>query len=243
VLTAFCTQALAVECTSQTPVPTYTVCSVDAARLEVFWRDDKEVAFRDLPTLRAWLGKQGRQLVFATNAGAFDDTARPVGLLVSEGIKLQELSLRDGSGNMFEKPNGVFWVADGIPYIHGSEKYRSLDPRPRIATQSGPLLISGGRPRLDLHTFRGKSYMRSAACVDRAGGAKFVFSNRPVTIAELGDYMDKTMQCASALYMDGCRTVLFSRPSGLELTGECLNNNRLKVGPMLGIAEPVPAKD
>jgi uncharacterized protein YigE (DUF2233 family) len=229
-----------VECSGKPPAQAYTVCAVDASRLEVFWLDEKNAPFLNVHTLQTWLAKRGRQLVFATNAGEFKSATEPEGLLIASGITRHEINLKDGTGNFYEKPNGVFWVNEGTPHIDGSERFNGLKLKPSIATQAGPLLIVDGKPRLDLGTFKGKTHSRSAVCIDSSGAAKFVFSSESVTIASLGEYMDKQLRCSAALYLDGCRTFLFSRSPQLDLQGACLP--RMTVGPMLGIAEPAIGK-
>ena len=53
-----------------------------------------------------------RQLIFATNAGMFDPTYKPVGLYVENGKERGGASTRAGWGNFRSmKPNGVFFVA------------------------------------------------------------------------------------------------------------------------------------
>ncbi len=235
-LASSCSQAATVKCTGQPPTQPYTVCAVDASRLEIFWLDETNAPFLDVQTLRGWLAKHGRQLVFATNAGEYESVTEPVGLLIASGVKRQKINLRNGKGNFYEKPNGVFWVANGAPHIAGSEEFNSLNVQPLIATQAGPLLIVNGKPRLDLSSYKGQAYSRSAACITESGTATFVFSSKPVTIADLGEFMHKDLRCSAALYLDGCRTFLFSHSPPLDLHGECLP--QLKLGPMIGIAEP-----
>ncbi|NNC25158.1 hypothetical protein HKX41_13550, partial [Salinisphaera sp. USBA-960] len=62
------------------------------------------------------------------------------------------LNLRAGEGNFYLKPNGVFVLdRDDRPHVIEASRYPDLARGARLATQSGPLLVEGGRihPALD----------------------------------------------------------------------------------------------
>ena len=79
----------------------------------VWCRDDNGSRIAHL----AAAGEDTRQrrchLVFATNAGIFDLTFRPVGLHIEDGRTLVQLNTADGDGNFYLKPNGVFAILNG----------------------------------------------------------------------------------------------------------------------------------
>ena len=100
---------------------------------------------RGFDRLGASLGNRRGRLLFAMNAGMYDDQGRPIGLYVENGRERHAINLRNGPGNFHLKPNGVFAVAaDGRVAIVRSEDMAAA-PRPRWATQSGPMLVIDGR--------------------------------------------------------------------------------------------------
>ena len=100
---------------------------------------------RSFDRLGASLGNRRGRLLFAMNAGMYDDQGRPIGLYVEKGRERHAINRRNGPGNFHLKPNGVFAVAaDGRVAIVTSENMAAT-PRPRWATQSGPLLVIDGR--------------------------------------------------------------------------------------------------
>ena len=47
--------------------------------------------------------------------------------------------------NFHMKPNGVFWIGDGVAGVTETGRYLANPPAARYATQSGPMLIVDGR--------------------------------------------------------------------------------------------------
>ena len=198
----------------------YAVCIVDtrAEKLEVFWLDDSGVPFGDMPTLKAWLAARGKRLVFAMNAGIFQvgSPFKPRGLLVSEGKVLNKIDLGDKDekgkkGNFYDKPNGVFWVRSGIAHIDESSAYNKLQPTPDVATQSGPLLVVDRNLRDGIDQMRASRFSRNGVCIGSDNQTRFAITGDAVTLAEFGVFMRDGLKCASALYLDGCGSILHSR--------------------------------
>jgi uncharacterized protein YigE (DUF2233 family) len=126
----------------------YRVVRVPAAaagQLRLLWRDDNGAAVGDLAALERQIANRGDRLVFATNAGIFDPTRSPLGLHIENGKVLVELNRGDGAGNFYLKPNGVFFEAGGKLRICETSEFTLSPERVRFATQSGPLLLRGGR--------------------------------------------------------------------------------------------------
>ena len=124
-----------------------TVCRVNVRKekLQMFHRDETGQPFKRFDRLAAWLQPRGQKLVFAMNGGMYHDDFSPVGLLVSEGKQRASLNLTNGVGNFYLKPNGIFLVSDAGALVIESSQYPRLRERAVIATQSGPLLVQGGK--------------------------------------------------------------------------------------------------
>jgi uncharacterized protein YigE (DUF2233 family) len=69
----------------------FTVVSLDLHRekLSLHWRDpDNDQPFSDIQTLREWGAANGKRLMFAANAGIYDQSYAPLGLYVENGKTL-----------------------------------------------------------------------------------------------------------------------------------------------------------
>ncbi|MDH6591016.1 uncharacterized protein YigE (DUF2233 family) [Variovorax sp. TBS-050B] len=214
--------------------PRYTVVEIDPRtdRLELFLRDRTGAPFHRFDRLEAWLAGQGRQLVFAVNAGMYHADFSPVGLLVQEGRELAPLNLDAGAGNFFLQPNGVFAVTEAGARVVESSEYPALAQRERVrlATQSGPLLLRRGvvHPRF----IPGSDSRKIRNGVGIAGDkALFVISEEPVSFHEFALHFRDVLHCRDALYLDGTVSALHSRALGRS-------DFRRELGPILGVALP-----
>lgn len=92
--------------------------------------------------LQKQLAREGRKIIFATNAGIYEQGPKPYGLTISNSKIQLPLNLAGGIGNFFLKPNGIFYLDDKTgPGIVEAGEYQKLTIKPRIANQSGPLLL------------------------------------------------------------------------------------------------------
>ena len=208
----------------------FTIVRVDAVKLRLFWQDDQGQPLRRLDRLAAWQKAQGRALTFGMNAGMYHADASPVGLLVVDGRELAPLSLGDGQGNFFLKPNGVFFVdAQGAHVVDAVDYAAAPKDGVRIATQSGPLLLKHGEIHPAFRPASASRYVRNGLCA--AGGqAVFVISERPVTFHEFASYFRDELHCRDALYLDGAVSSLWSPKLGR-------NDRWHELGPLFGVTE------
>lgn len=160
-------------------------------------------------------------LLAATNAGLYHSPDRPVGLFVVDGVERAPLESGDGVGNFFLKPNGVFWLDEAGPHV--APAY-APSGAVRLATQSGPLLVSGGA----LHpAFRADSTnrrLRSAVGVDADGTVHLVLSDGEVTFWQLATLFRDVLGDCDALYLDGAISGLWGPdlpggPDDVEYSG------------------------
>lgn len=157
---------------------------------------------RSFAKLKALGGKA--PVAFAMNAGMFDARGLPVGLLVIDGKQEKALAKGKGSGNFFLKPNGVFYedatgwhVADTRTYA--ADQHDGL----RFATQSGPMLLTGGALNANLTQDGPSRKLRNGVCVDAKGVAWFAISEVPVSFGRFARLFRDKIGCKDALYLDG----------------------------------------
>lgn len=185
----------------ETPVRSFTVA--DSANLKLFWKQADGTNFGTLAKLHQHLEKSGHKPLCLMNAGIFDNDSAPLGLHVEEGKELRPLNTNRGEGNFFLEPNGVFAISakDGKASIK-----RTTDaqiPHPRIAVQSGPLLVIDGQPH---PAFKPKSpnlHIRNGIGVTKEGTIVLAISTKAICFHDFALHFRDVLHCPNALYLDG----------------------------------------
>lgn len=207
----------------------FTVVTVDPAQehLQLFLNDEQGHPYRRLDGLASALAQRGQRLTFAMNAGMYHADYSPVGLFVAEGVELSPLNLAGGKGNFFLRPNGVFLVTAAGARVIESSNYPALAGKARIATQSGPMLLTEGRINPLFDPDSRSVHIRNGVCaID--GKATFVISEEPVNFYEFARYFRDTLKCRDALYLDGSISSLYSPALGRH-------DSRANLGPIIGV--------
>ena len=210
----------------------YTVCSFepDKTRLEVFNLDYSGEPYRYFSALQRELSADGKTLRFAMNAGMFDTNQRPIGLYIEDGQQTKKLNRRNGGGNFHLKPNGVFFIKDGKPEVMETEAYMRANVRPEFASQSGPMLVVGGKIHPKFSPTGLSRKIRNGVGIDGDGVAHFVISDSAVTFYEFATLFSDELACDNALFFDGSISGLFAP----EINR---NDGFLPLGPMVGAYE------
>ena len=91
---------------------TYHIATVDPARVRVLWADDTGRPLRTFDALAKHIEAKGWKAELLMNGGIFEPGGVPSGLLIQEGKELRPVNRRDGEGNFYLKPNGVFFLTD-----------------------------------------------------------------------------------------------------------------------------------
>jgi uncharacterized protein YigE (DUF2233 family) len=155
----------------------------------------------------------------------------PVGLLVEDGRQVAPLETRDGAGNFFLKPNGVFIVEEGgKASVMETGAYAASGIRPRFATQSGPILVIGGaiHPRFEPD---GKSrFVRNGVGVRPDGTVVLAITLGKVSLGSFARLLRDRLGCPDALFLDGAISAL----SNGERT---LIGGAFPVGPILAVRD------
>lgn len=211
----------------------FDVVRVDLSRAEVrlYWKDNEGKAIRGLRALEQHVKREGETLLFATNAGIYSKDFTPAGLHIEHGEEVHRINLREGGGNFHLMPNGVFYVDDTGAHVVESNAYQKAAPAPTVATQSGPLLVSGGMLHPEFREDSNSVYVRSGVGVRTSTEVVFVLSQAPVNFHTFASVFRDALECEDALYLDG-QISRFYMPGTLEEAGPALY-----VG-MLGVVGP-----
>ena len=211
-----------------------TVCRVDPRKeqIRLFLRDDADRPFERLDALAAFVRRHGQTLPFAMNAGMFHADLAPVGLCVVDGLAVTPLNTAPGEGNFFLKPNGVFCVStDGTARVVETSEFPGLAKPVRLATQSGPLLVRGGKIHPAFRADSSSRLRRNGVGVTADGGVVFAVAEEPVNLSEFAACFRDTLHCPDALYLDGAISSLYA--PALQR-----NDFRVALGPMIGVVQP-----
>ncbi|TGQ47983.1 MULTISPECIES: phosphodiester glycosidase family protein [unclassified Mesorhizobium] len=189
----------------------YVVCEIDLHSYDigVFHSGADGKTFGSLEKFDKAMSGEGRPVLLAMNAGMYHEDLTPVGLLVEGGQERAPLNLADGEGNFFLKPNGLFLVGkDGKAAIMETNAYAAARPDAAFATQSGPMLVIGGRlhPRFEANgTSR---YIRNGVGVRDANTVVLAISRSQVSLGSFARLFRDALNCPNALFLDGVVSAL-----------------------------------
>lgn len=190
--------------------------------------------YRGFEGLAAARGADAPKVAFAMNAGMFDEHGKPIGYYVKDGERGQTLNRNDGAGNFHMKPNGVFFGTGGEWRVMTADDfYAKVADRPQFGTQSGPMLVVGGKLHPEITDDGPSRTIRNGVGVDGAGRAHFVISEGPVSFGKLARFFRDKLKVRDALYLDGSVSALWD-PARERIDA------RAPIGPMLVIEEKAP---
>lgn len=216
----------------------FTACRYDARAHELaLIAEDGGGTLRSFARLDGVLGERRERLLFAMNAGMYDDAGRAIGLYVEDGRERNAINLNDGPGNFHMKPNGVFAVfASGTVAIVPGERWAAEARRPRWATQSGPMLVIGGAIHPRIQPDGESRQIRNGVGVADARTAWFVISDEPVSFGRFARFFRDELGCANALFLDGAVSSLWDPAAGRR-------DPRGGLGPFVAVFASAPAAE
>ncbi len=215
----------------------FTVCAFDPHHddLRLFWKRPDDRPFGSLGALAETLRGQGERLIFAMNAGMFREDQSPVGLYVEKSRLIHNADTRgDGASNFHMKPNGVFWIGDGIAGVTETSRYLANPPAARYATQSGPMLVIDGRIHPKIRPDGTSAKIRNGVGVDDHGEAVFAIAEEPVTFDAFARLFRDGLRCRNALFLDGSLSSLYA--PDLKRDDELM-----PIGPIVGVVKSLAA--
>jgi uncharacterized protein YigE (DUF2233 family) len=231
----------------------FLVVDVDLqrAKLELHWRNPAGNPFLNFQALEDYLTANGQRLLAVMNAGIFDTASKPLGLHIERGQILRRLnSRRNGYGNFYLQPNGVFYLEKTVSgtrarlqstlaFERDHPTIRELGRNTQIleATQSGPMLVIDGKLNAAFKANSGNRLIRNAIGVQSSNsGASsrvvLVLTETPVNFHTLARFMRDQLECPNALYLDG-------NISNLYVPGSSKNSSSISdFGGMITVLEP-----
>jgi len=151
------------------------------------------------------------------NAGIFEQDGTPSGLLISDGITRHSLNERAGTGNFYLPPNGVLFILGGKAFVRTTAEFAKVNETPRLAIQSGPLLLREGRTHPAFREDSTNRLHRNGVGIRRDGSVLFAITEldqpkRP-NLWEFADFF-RAQGCADALFLDGDISQMVVDPKG-----------------------------
>lgn len=195
----------------------FRVVTIDLAKatLDLHWRDPAtSKPYASIHTLQLWGANHGQRLLFAANAGIYDARGEPLGLYVENGKTVKPLNTAHGdpaAGNFSLLPNGVFAIdADGHASVRTTTAFAKSNASPRVATQSGPMLVIDGEINPEFLPGSESLKWRSGVCAPTQDKAMFVVSTTPVNFHTFATLFRDKLGCRDALYLDGTLSQIYA---------------------------------
>lgn len=219
----------------------YTVCTADdPAAIQLFWDNAEGAPFRSFSAVKSAMPAGDGELRFGMNAGMYNTDFRPLGLYVEHGEQKVGISTAEAGPdtrpvpNFLKKPNGVFYVdQNGSAGILTTERYLEAGLEPRIATQSGPMLVIEGTLHPMFIPDSTDKTGRSGVGICDDNKVRFAISSGRVNFHEFARLFRDQLGCDNALFLDGGR--------GVGLYSPEMGRNDFSwhggFGPMFGIVE------
>lgn len=214
----------------------FTHCTVDPARARIEMRLDGP----DGAPLRSLAAQAesaaDEDVLLAMNAGMFDEAGQPIGLYIEDGDERTGLNRNEGAGNFHLLPNGVFWGDGARWHVATTDAYAARKgAEPRFATQSGPMLVIGGKLHPAFAPDGESRHFRNGVGVDAAGRVHFAISDDLVSFGKFARLFRDVAKTPDALYLDGAVSALWA-PANDRLDGGP------PLGPLIVVTKPAKAK-
>jgi uncharacterized protein YigE (DUF2233 family) len=197
----------------------FRVEKADWPKLQLAWLGADGKPLLDFNGLKRDLAAKGRKIVFATNAGIYERGPKPCGLTICDSKELVPLNLRPGEGNFYLKPNGVFFLDDQTgPGVMEAAEFARSGLKPRLATQSGPLMLRNGVIHSAFNVNSPNKRLRNGVGVRKSDGQiLFVMSDRDDSVKGRVTFHQFSrlflhLGCQDALFLDGDISTMLVNP-------------------------------
>lgn len=183
----------------------FRVVKLDPSQVGLVWRDADGKPYETFDQVQRTMAKEGKKVRFLMNAGIFEPGLIPSGLHVEKTKELRALNPREGEGNFFLKPNGVFAVtAGGKAVVWDTVEYQTRSEAVRLAVQSGPLLLMNGHRHAAFRAESNSIKHRNGVGVDEQGRVVFAMTDKRQEV-NFWDFAGLFLElgCKDALFLDG----------------------------------------
>lgn len=197
----------------------YYVVTAPSECVQLHWKDEHDEIFGNASSLRAHYVDEGKKLTFAMNAGIFTPKFAPGGLHIENGNVLRKLNTNDGAGNFHLMPNGVFYIGDSGAQVCTTQHYIGRKPKPRIATQSGPMLLIDGEVHPKFNVDSPNIRIRNGVGIAGDGRVVFALAQDPVNLYTFAVFFRDQLDCKNALYLDGALSFMYAPDLGETFDG------------------------
>ena len=194
----------------------------DVNALRLFLRDKDGNNYGALEAVKSAVSSSGHKVVFAMNAGMYEADRTPTGLFVQGGKQLAALNVQTRpqgnlTPNFYLSPNGVFAIGSSGPVILSTLEFAKSPPkRISLATQSGPLLLAGGKIVSRAVATGSDSYQlrnrRNGICLN--GTTTVLVEADAMTLHQFAVFLRDDLGCLDALYMDGGISSVYDSRTG-----------------------------
>ena len=215
----------------------FTLCEVDATKeaLHLFLTNPETGRpFGNFGNVSDSLVSNGKQLLFAMNAGMYHADRSPVGHYVENGIEHSRVISTEGPGNFGLLPNGVFCVQSEAAHVIETMRFLREKPECSFASQSGPMLVIDGQlhPRFLIDS--DSTYIRNGVGTSADGKTVwFAMSRAAVNFHTFGRFFKDGLKAPQALYFDGNISRIYAPALGR-------NDGGFPMGPIVGIVGDAP---
>ena len=199
--------------------------------LALYWKNENGKILRNFSALKEHTESNGEELIFAANAGMYQENQTPLGLYIEKGKTLHKINKRKNAyGNFYLQPNGVFFLTkDKKASICKTDDF-SHASNIQFATQSGPMLLIDGDIHPKLTKGSKNLNIRNGVGILPDGKVLFAMSKKRINFYDFATYF-KNQGCANALYLDGfVSKVYLPSKDWIQLKGN--------FGVMIGVTVP-----
>lgn len=207
----------------------------DSCEIRMYWKDDKGSILGSIKNLKNYIERKGDTILYACNGGMYMENRFPLGYYIENGKTLQKINTRNGAGNFYLKPKGVFYLGNNnAPVIQSIETPKDRDAlrlqKISYLTQSGPMLVHNGQINNLFTKGSTNINIRNGVGILPGGNVYFAMSTYPVNFYDFAKHF-KDKGCKEALYFDGFVSRMY-----------CPQENYIQLGGNFGVMVAVVKK-
>lgn len=182
--------------------------------VRLYWKNDTGSIVGSLSHLKTYVESKKLHLIAAMNGGMYKADHSPQGLFIQEGKVVSPADTMKGQGNFYMQPNGIFFITtQGKAGICKTPLFAYKDVA--YATQSGPMLISGGVINSAFTPGSKNINIRNGVGILPDGKIVLAISSDKINFYDFAMYFKK-LGCTNALYLDGFVSRMYLPQSGIE---------------------------